>query len=556
MSTIRPLATVAILASLGIFLAMKINQGPIATTAELTGELSEAPAFSAEGGTAAMPAPAFDAAPGYGDAATTAGEPAPMSSPSDAGSYDANGYGAAGYDAGQYGDSPYGQEPYGTPAPATDAAPAIPDLPPLPTLPAADPVTAAAPASTTGGPTMGGPTMGGPEAVDPATLENMPELPLPADIPTASYPDATPGSATAEPPIVGRVPSLGTTTPAYPATRGAAANAPASDYAGTGYTGAGYSDAGYPATETPASTPWSPPAATPQPDPAGAAAAYPSTDSATPSPSPAPPASPYGQPASPADRYGATALDPPPSDFGSPGFNPPATPAPGAATAADPPGVDSAAAYATARPAIQAALDRDELPRAHLLLSQWYGDASLTAQERAEVSRLLSQLAGTVIYSAEHRLEPPHQVQPGETLESIGAKYNTPGRLIGKINGVASGVGVQPGQILKVVRGPFNAVVDASNSELYLTVGDRYAGRFPVRLDGSAAGMQGTWKVSAKSAGGLSLTDAGGSGQPGPAIAGAGVGTTPAQGMISVAARDMGDLIDILSEGSEVTIRK
>lgn len=41
----------------------------------------------------------------------------------------------------------------------------------------------------------------------------------------------------------------------------------------------------------------------------------------------------------------------------------------------------SSSAFAAARPAIQAALDRGDLQQAHLLLSGWYGDRSLTAAE-------------------------------------------------------------------------------------------------------------------------------------------------------------------------------
>ena len=145
---------------------------------------------------------------------------------------------------------------------------------------------------------------------------------------------------------------------------------------------------------------------------------------------------------------------------------------------------------------IQAALERQELARAHLLLSQWYGDESLTPAETQKVESLLSQLAGTVVYSNEHRLEPPYTVQPGDTLESIARQYGVPWQLLAKINGVPNVDGVQPGQQLKVVRGPFSAVVDLHRNQLTLTLDGRYAGRFPIRIEPGAS--EGEWVVDQK----------------------------------------------------------
>ncbi len=52
-----------------------------------------------------------------------------------------------------------------------------------------------------------------------------------------------------------------------------------------------------------------------------------------------------------------------------------------------------------------------------------------------KVETLLSQLAGTVVYSTEHQLEPARVVKPGETLETIAKEYNVPWQLLAKING-------------------------------------------------------------------------------------------------------------------------
>src|SRR5262249_35299704 len=81
------------------------------------------------------------------------------------------------------------------------------------------------------------------------------------------------------------------------------------------------------------------------------------------------------------------------------------------------------APFAASWPAIQRALDRRDLKQAHQLLSKWHGNETLSPTETEKVETLLSQLAGTVIYSSEHQLEPARVVKPGESLESIAKEY-------------------------------------------------------------------------------------------------------------------------------------
>src|SRR6476620_8721658 len=143
------------------------------------------------------------------------------------------------------------------------------------------------------------------------------------------------------------------------------------------------------------------------------------------------------------------------------------------ATPTTPIGAPTATSFAASWPAIQSALDRRDLKQAHQLLSKWHGDDSLSPTDTEKVETLLSQLAGTVIYSTEHQLEPARVVKPGETLEAISKEYNIPPQLLAKINGIQTPDQLQPGQQLKVVRGPFAATVNLRRSELTLTVDDR-----------------------------------------------------------------------------------
>jgi LysM repeat protein len=237
-----------------------------------------------------------------------------------------------------------------------------------------------------------------------------------------------------------------------------------------------------------------------------------------------------------------------------------------------------ASMFSAARLAVQSALDRGELSQALLLLSDWYGDPSLTAAESAEVQELLGQLAGSVIYSRENRLEPPYIVQSGERLEDIAQKYNVPWQLLAKINGLESPEQLQPGQQLKVVRGPFSARIDLSERTLVLMLNRRYAGQFDVQVDPTTSVEEGSWSVNQKlltpgSVGALNsattapseersilLTNTGGVTNQvailraaGPASATA---AEPAGRVIQLKSADVQDMFDILSLGSQVTIRR
>jgi LysM repeat protein len=264
------------------------------------------------------------------------------------------------------------------------------------------------------------------------------------------------------------------------------------------------------------------------------------------------------------DRYGAA----------------PAAVAPSAVVAATTPiGVTAATSFAASWPAIQSALDRRDLKQAHQLLSKWHGNETLTAAESERVESLLSQLAGTVIYSTEHQLEPARVVKPGETLEAISKEYNVTPQLLAKINGIQPTGPLQPGQQLKVVRGPFAAVVDLRRSELTLMVDDRYAGKFHVMISPGTSLTDGQWLVDQKLSGSpttggpsayattpipadrsIVLRNAAATTAGGPTLiiisgpAPAGLVTTPAS--LRVSPQDAEEISDILSLGSRVVVRK
>jgi len=184
-------------------------------------------------------------------------------------------------------------------------------------------------------------------------------------------------------------------------------------------------------------------------------------------------------------------------------------------------------------------------------------------------------LAGTVIYSQQDLLLPPYVVQPGETLPSIAAPLSVPWQLLAKINGVADPERLVPGESLKVVKGPFDAVVSVSRRRLSLQVGGNYAGSFSVIVGrrirecvgatlpvvavrrGDAPDQAGTTsQVAWEKPGPLTIGLA-----DGLAIEGVVDPATVSDDMVPgtsllVADRDLHELADILGQGSRVIVRQ
>jgi LysM repeat protein len=147
----------------------------------------------------------------------------------------------------------------------------------------------------------------------------------------------------------------------------------------------------------------------------------------------------------------------------------------------------------------KAKLQQAELKDALLILSLWYSDPQADEDQKRDLLPLLDQLAGTVIYSREHLLEPAYVVRENETLAQIAEQFQVPIMLLAKINGIASPDTLTAAERLKVVHGPFRAETSLSRRELTLFVGDLYAGRFPVRLGNDLPGREASLVVSEKS---------------------------------------------------------
>jgi LysM repeat protein len=225
---------------------------------------------------------------------------------------------------------------------------------------------------------------------------------------------------------------------------------------------------------------------------------------------------------------------------------------------------------------VQSTLDEGKLDEGLRTLTLAYKMPELTGPPAKQVAQLLDQVAGTVIYSRRHLIEPAYKVQPGERLDQIAQKYNVPWELLARINGLRNPERLATGQELKVVRGPFSAVVNLDRCEMTLMLQDRYAGRFPIGVGRDYAKLEGTYTVRDKITNpiyqGPDGIQAGAGANNNPygkflldlgnhiGIHGTSdqqnVGRNEGRGSICLSDRDIDDVFGILSIGSQVVVQR
>lgn len=192
-----------------------------------------------------------------------------------------------------------------------------------------------------------------------------------------------------------------------------------------------------------------------------------------------------------ADDPAATMAEvPPPASF--PGIEAATMPAPTAGMALPPAQSQSnLVAFTSDWDEAHEQLAAGRYAEALALLSAWYDDADLAPEESQRLEDLLGQLAGTVIYSQEDLLMPPHIVGAGETLPAIAAPLGVNWQLLAKINGIPHPEELIPGEPLKLIHGPFDAEVSLSRRRVTLRLTGNYAGSFPMVVGEAVAARAG-----------------------------------------------------------------
>ncbi len=127
--------------------------------------------------------------------------------------------------------------------------------------------------------------------------------------------------------------------------------------------------------------------------------------------------------------------------------------------------------------------------KARGLLASALNSGALSPGQRTQAREVLTQLANLTIFSPRVFPDDPYtmnyRIQPGDVLagrRGVVRRMNlrVPSQLLMDINGFAAPNQMRAGQSMKLIQGPFHAVVDKSNFTMDLYLHDVFVRRIPV----------------------------------------------------------------------------
>jgi lipoprotein-anchoring transpeptidase ErfK/SrfK len=128
--------------------------------------------------------------------------------------------------------------------------------------------------------------------------------------------------------------------------------------------------------------------------------------------------------------------------------------------------------------------------------------AGLPPAETSEVRAHLGRLADQTIFSSAIAPQDPcvvaYVVQPGETLAKIAKEYALTSDILARINELPNKNVIREGQRLKVLRGPFTAIVHSGTFDMEVYLGTIMVKHFRVGLGTDGSTPTGKWKVQNK----------------------------------------------------------
>jgi lipoprotein-anchoring transpeptidase ErfK/SrfK len=213
-----------------------------------------------------------------------------------------------------------------------------------------------------------------------------------------------------------------------------------------------------------------------------------------------------------------------------------------------------------------------EILEAHALLSELYWKH---AEHRELLMDSLQQTSSAIFLTADEQFGEPHFVEYGETLESIGREYEVPWQYLARLNEVTPEK-LQAGQQLKVVRGPFGAVVDLSRFTLTVHAHGWYVRHYSIGIGRDEKTPTGKFEVQEKLENPVWYDPDGGVVEADDpqnplgeywlglgnhigihgTIDPASIGAAASRGCIHLGDTDIREVYELLGTGSEVTIRR
>ena len=148
-----------------------------------------------------------------------------------------------------------------------------------------------------------------------------------------------------------------------------------------------------------------------------------------------------------------------------------------------------------------AALAAGNPVQARRLLNQAV-DPTSDSPATEQMVQQLSKLADDMIFSPKILQNDPlvikHVVESGQNLQKIANLYKTTVPLICRINNLSNPNNLRQGQPLKIVLGPFHAVISKHNFRMAIYCVDTLVKVFPVGLGAENKTPTGRWTISLK----------------------------------------------------------
>ncbi|MGD9856650.1 MAG: L,D-transpeptidase family protein [Planctomycetaceae bacterium] len=208
---------------------------------------------------------------------------------------------------------------------------------------------------------------------------------------------------------------------------------------------------------------------------------------------------------------------------------------------------------------------------AHRELSSLYWQQP---QSRGELRERIDALAQRIYFQPQPHYMPAYEIAAGDMLQTIGKKYDLNWQYLAKLNRVDP-QRIRGGQRLKVIKGPFSAVIDLSDYELTIHAHGYYVTRYPVGIGKDGSTPIGAFTVQNKQVDptyygpdgviehddpanplGECWIDIGNSYGIHGTIDPGSIGRSESRGCIRMHNDDVAAVFDLLIMGSEVTIRE
>ncbi len=183
-----------------------------------------------------------------------------------------------------------------------------------------------------------------------------------------------------------------------------------------------------------------------------------------------------------------------------------ATPAPAPARPAEP--TPSAVGGATVLADAKAKASAGDLIGARKLLNDALIAGGTSDADTAAIKSQLTDVNKVLLFSGRPFAADPlggvYRVAPGDTLIVIARRYAVPQELLMEINHISDPKKLQAGKNLKVINGPFNAVVSKGRFTLDLYLGEpggtgsTFVESFPVGLGENNSTPTGMWEIKNK----------------------------------------------------------